>query len=124
MTDRVRNMKKSKAERLEKAGWKIGTPKDFLGLTEEQVALIEMKLTLARSLKERRISLDLTQEDLAKQLSSSQSRVAKMEAGDAAVSIDLLVRSLLVLGASRQDVARAIGKSSAIPAASHRETAF
>ena len=64
-------MKKSKVERLEKAGWKIGTPKEFLGLTDEQVALIEMKLALARSLKERRISLDLTQEDLAKQLRSS-----------------------------------------------------
>ena len=93
-------MNEARTEKLKKAGWKLGTPKEFLGLTDEEAALIEIKLALARGIKERRHSLRLTQEDLAKQLKSSQSRIAKMEASDATVSMDLLVRTLLVLGAT------------------------
>ena len=107
-------MKKAKKEHLKKAGWKVGTVKEFLGMSDEEAALIEMKLALARSLKQRRLAHGLTQDDLAKQLGSSQSRVAKMEVADAAVSMDLLVRSLLVLGATRQEVGRIIGRKSAI----------
>lgn len=110
-------MKKTKVERLKNAGWKVGSAKEFLGLSDEESALIEMKLALARHLKERRIAHELTQNELAKQLGSSQSRVAKMEAADATVSLDLLVRSLLVLGASRQEVGRIIGRKTAAPAA-------
>ena len=68
-------MNKAKTAKLERAGWKLGTAKEFLGLTEEEAALIEIKLALARGIKERRLALRLTQEDLAKQLRSSQSRV-------------------------------------------------
>ena len=110
-------MKKSKTDRLQKAGWKVGTAAEFLGLTDEEAALIEMKLALARSLKAHRLFLNLTQDDLAKQLGSSQSRVAKMEAADTTVSMELLVRSLLVLGASRQEVGRIIGRSTVVNAA-------
>ncbi|MDE0447104.1 MAG: helix-turn-helix transcriptional regulator [Spirochaetaceae bacterium] len=109
-------MNGAKTAKLERAGWTLGTAKEFLGLTEE-AALIEIKLALARGIKERRLALRLTQEDLAKQLRSSQSRVAKMEASDATVSMDFLVRSLLVLGATTQEVGRVIARSSAAPAA-------
>ena len=109
-------MNETKIRKLEKAGWKLGTPKEFLGLTAEEEALIEIKLVLARGIEERRLSLRITQEDLAKQLKSSQSRVAKMEASDATVSMDFLVRSLLVLGATTQEVGRIIARSSAVPA--------
>jgi predicted transcriptional regulator len=47
-------------------------------------------------------------EALARQLGSSQSRVAKLEAADPSVSLDLLIRALLTVGASRKDVAAAI----------------
>ncbi len=110
-------MKKSKAERLKKAGWTVGTTNEFLMLTDEEAALIEIKLALARSLRDRRRSHDMTQSELAKRLGSSQSRVAKMEAADATVSLELLVRSLLLLGASRQEVGRIIGRKTAAPAA-------
>ena len=108
-------MKEAKTRKLEKAGWTLGTPKEFLGLTDQEAALIEIKLALARGIKERRLSLRLTQEDLAKQLRSSQSRIAKMEASDATVSMDFLVRALLVLGATTQEVGRVIGRSPAVP---------
>lgn len=99
-------MKLEKKKRLEAAGWRVGTVSEFLGLTDEEEALIELKLDLARAVRTERVRRRLTQEELGKLLGSSQSRVAKMEAGDPTVSIDLLVRSLLRLGASRRDLVR------------------
>jgi DNA-binding XRE family transcriptional regulator len=109
-------MKPAKRKRLEKAGWKVGSAKDFLGLTPEEAAFVELKLTLSASLKERRQQHGLSQSDLAKRLRSSQSRVAKMEASDPAVSLDLLVRALFAAGANKKDIAKAIAKSESIAA--------
>ena len=108
-------MKKSKIEKLKKAGWRVGSTKDFLGLSEEEAAFIEMKLALAKYLKDKRIRKKLTQVQLAHSLHSSQSRVAKMEAGDPSVSMDLIVRSLLSLGTSPKQLAKVIGSLSAKP---------
>lgn len=105
-------MKKSKKEKLENSGWKIGSVQEFLELSNEEVAFIEMKLALARYLKDRRVKKNLTQDQLAHALHSSQSRVAKMEAGDPTVSMDLIVRSLLSIGTSPKQLARVIGSLS------------
>lgn len=91
-------MNTAKRKRLEKAGWKVGTAQEFLNLSAEEAAYVEVKLNLAKVLSNRRKSLRLTQVAVAKKIKSSQSRVAKMEAGDPSVSIDLLVRSLIALG--------------------------
>ena len=101
-------MEKAKRKRLEARGWKVGTVEEFLGLTAEEAAYIEIKLALSRKIKELRQQKRLTQVDVARLLRSSQSRVAKMETGDASVSLDLLVRSLIALGATRRDLARFI----------------
>jgi len=101
-------VKKSKREKLKAAGWAVGSVREFLGLSDADAALIEMKLSLSRSLRERRQRRGLSQVELAKRLRSSQSRVAKMEAGDPSVSMDLLVSSLLVLGAKPTDLSRTI----------------
>ena len=101
-------MKKAKKDRLEAAGWRVGSTADFLNLSPDEVAFIEMKLALAKNIRTRRLRQRLTQDQFAKLIESSQSRVAKMEAADASVSLDLLIRALLVLGASRKDVARII----------------
>ena len=101
-------MDKAKQRRLAAKGWKLGPAEEFLDLSPEEAAYVEMKVTLSRTLKERRIKKRLNQTQLAKLINSSQSRVAKMEAGDPSVSIDLLVKSLLALGASKKDVARSI----------------
>ena len=97
-----------KKQRLEAKGWRVGDASDFLGLTPEESAFIEMRLAFARTLRARRRAANLTQEQLAQLIGSSQSRVAKMEKGDPSVSLDLLVKSHLALGASREDVARII----------------
>lgn len=104
-------MRKSKRERLEAAGWRVGTAAEFLGLTKEEAAFVDMKLALADGVRRRRQTRRLTQGQLAKRIGSSQSRVAKMEAADVSVSIDFMVRALLELGASRAEVARVIGRS-------------
>ena len=110
-------MREEKRKRLEAKGWRVGSAKEFLGLSDEEAAYIELKLKLAESLRERRRHRRLTQVDLAKLLRSSQSRVAKMETGDPSVSLDLLVRSLLTLGASRRELARIISQPQAASAA-------
>lgn len=101
-------MEKKKRERLEKAGWKIGSPKEFLGLSEDEARYIELKLVLSEGLRAQRSSAGLSQDDLAKRLGSSQSRVSKMEKADPSVSVDLLVRSMFAAGATRRDIAAAI----------------
>lgn len=101
-------MKKRKRDALKAAGWAVGSVQEFLGLSDADMALIELKLALSRSLRNRRQRRGVSQVELAKRLHSSQSRVAKMEAGDPSVSMDLLVSSLLVLGAGPADLAKAI----------------
>ncbi len=97
-------MRSSKRRRLETRGWKVGSTKELLGLSSPEEAYIEIKLHLAESLRNQRKRRRMTQSELAKVIKSSQSRVAKMEAGEGSVSLDLLVRSLLALGASSRRV--------------------
>lgn len=101
-------MRRAKRERLEKRGWRTGTVEDFLGLSPAEAAYVELRLRLSETLRSKRKSRRLSQTQVARLLNSSQSRVAKMEGGDPSVSLDLLVRSLLTLGASRRDLGRAI----------------
>jgi ribosome-binding protein aMBF1 (putative translation factor) len=105
-------MRRRKKERLEAKGWRFGTAHEFLRLSDEEAAYVELRLRLADSLRRRRQKRNLSQTDLAKLLDSSQSRVAKMEGGDPSVSIDLLIRSLLALGVSNRDLARTISGAS------------
>jgi ribosome-binding protein aMBF1 (putative translation factor) len=106
-------MRDDEKRRLEAKGWRVGSAKGFLGLTAEEEAFIDIRLRLADALRRQRARRGVTQLALAKMVRSSQSRVAKMEAGDATVSIDLLVRALLTLGVSRREVGRAIASTSA-----------
>jgi hypothetical protein len=105
-------MRRSRREKLEKKGWRVGSAQEFLGLSEAEAVYFELRLRLADSLQSRRRKQNLTQTALARRIRSSQSRVAKMEGGDPTVSLDLLIRSLLALGASNRDLARAIASSS------------
>jgi len=110
-------VREEKRRRLEAKGWKIGTAQEFLRLSAEEAAYIDLKVRLATGLRERRRRRSLTQADLARRLQSSQSRIAKMEAGDPSVSLDLLIRSLLILGISRRELSRIISTRSPVPAA-------
>ena len=107
-------MDKAKRKRLEAKGWKIGSVADFLRLTPEEAALIEMKLALARSLRRRR-EKRMTQAQLAEKLRSSQPRVAKAEGGDASVSMELLVRAMLATGATPKEIGKALAAADMPP---------
>jgi predicted XRE-type DNA-binding protein len=97
-----------KRQKIEAAGGKVVTVAEFLQLTPEEEAIIEIRLALSKSVKKLRQQERLSQQKLAENINSSQSRVAKMEAADRSVSIDLLIKSLLSLGATREDIATAI----------------
>lgn len=101
-------MNKEKKKQLEKKGWKIGSTMDFLGLTENESAYIELKIKLSKNLRELRSKQNLIQVELAKLLNSSQSRIAKLEKGDPSVSIDLLIKSLIALGETQKDIGKVI----------------
>ena len=103
-------MRGSKRKKLDAKGWKIGTPKDFLGMSDEEESYVNLRLSLAEGLKTRRQAHGVTQTGLAQAIKSSQSRVAKMEAGDPTVSLDLLVKSLFALGASNRELAAIISR--------------
>ena len=99
-------MEDSKRKKLEANGWKVGTVSDFLNLTQAESEYIELKLLLSRNLQKKRVAQNITQVKLAKLLHSSQSRVAKMEAGDKSVSIDLILNSFFALGATNKDIGK------------------
>ena len=98
-------MNKAKKENLEKSGWKVGTAQEFLGLSPEEESYVELKLSLSQYLQEKRKTKHLTQIQMAKLISSSQSRVAKMEKAESSVSIDLILRSLFALGTETGEIA-------------------
>lgn len=104
-------MKDDKKKRLSRVGWKVGDTQDFLELSDAEMALIDVRVSLAREVRRRRRLKKISQASLARRVGSSQSRVAKMEAGDPSVSIDLLVRTLLSTGSSPRDIGRVIARA-------------
>ena len=104
-------MRHTKQQRLAAHGWTVGSVEEFLGLNEAESVMVELKLRLSDALRTRRTALGLTQIALANHIGSSQSRIAKMEAGASSVSLDLLVRALVSIGADTNDLAKAIRTS-------------
>ena len=101
-------MNSKRRKELEAKGWKFGGVEDFLGLTEGEVEYIEVKITLSEMVKDYREKKGLTQVAAAEILNSSQSRLSKIETADPTVSIDLQIKSLLALGASKQEIGQKI----------------
>ena len=97
-------MKTAKLERLQAVGWKVGSAEDFLQLSDDEARLVALKLSLISAVKKSRIERKLSQIDLAQRMKSSQSRIAKIEAGDRSVSLDLIVRALIASGATTRDI--------------------
>jgi len=106
-------MKTAKKARLERAGWVVGDAGQFLKLSAQEQRFVEVKLALATGVRQLRERRGLTQAALAKRLGSSQSRVAKMEAADSSVSLDLMMKSLLSIGATAGEIAKLIKSAEA-----------
>ena len=101
-------MDKRKRERLLAAGWKVSTTAEFLDLSPEEEALVEARISLTRRIRSVREEKGMTQVQVARLIGSSQSRVAKMEAADRTVSIDMMMRTLFRLGQTPRQVGRAL----------------
>ena len=101
-------MNTAKRKKLEAKGWRFMSADEFLGLTEVESAIVDIKLALADAVKAQRQKNNLSQVELAKRIDSSQSRVAKLEAGHPSVSIELLVKAALAAGADRKQIAKAM----------------
>ena len=110
-------MKRTKRRKLKAAGWQVGTASQLLGLSKQEAELVELRLALAEGLRLRREARNLTQARLAELIGSSQSRVAKMEAADSTVALDLLFRSLVATGVTRRELARIIQRPTTTSAA-------
>lgn len=106
-------MDEAARKRLEAAGWRFGTAQEFLGLTDDEAAYVEIRHQLGKEFRNRRGKGGMTQSELAKRIGSSQSRVAKMEKGDPSVSLDLIIHGLLVIGATPQEIGATV--AAAIP---------
>lgn len=104
----MKEMDERKRKKLEAAGIAVGTVQEFLGLTDAETELVDIKASLALMVADLRRRQNLTQVGFAKRLGSSQSRVAKIEGADSSVSLDLLVKSALILGASREQLGAAV----------------
>ena len=101
-------MKALNRKKLQAAGFKVGTVQEFLDLSDDEMALIEMKVRLVAMLKAAREAKGITQQKLAKLMSSSQSRVAKLEGVCAEASLDLICRARFAVGATPKEIGKAI----------------
>ena len=101
-------MEKNKKKKLEQAGWKVGSSKEFLGMDDAEAGLVAIRVSLAKSIRARRKAAGLTQAQVAKQAETTQARVAKAENASPEISIDLCIRLLLSLGANPTKIAKAI----------------
>jgi transcriptional regulator with XRE-family HTH domain len=102
-------MDKAKQKRLEAAGWRFGTVAEFFDLSYAESVYLEIRVRLSEALRERRSYQGISQAALAAALGSSQSRVAKMEASDPSVTIDLLIKALIATGTSLKELSRIVG---------------
>ncbi|MGH8768850.1 MAG: helix-turn-helix domain-containing protein [Burkholderiales bacterium] len=109
-------MNAGKLKKLQAAGWKVGSAKDFLNLSDDETKLVELKLSLINAVKEARQKRGLSQIELAARMGSSQSRIAKIEAGDRTVSLDLIVRAFFATGATSQELQRAFSSKEKVTA--------
>jgi hypothetical protein len=101
-------VKAAKRKKFQAAGFKVGGVREFLGLSDEEMALIDMKVRLVTMLKAARAAKGITQQKLAQLMASSQSRVAKLEGACAEASLDLICRALYAVGVKSRDIGRGI----------------
>jgi hypothetical protein len=110
-------MNARKQKQLEEQGWAETDVQELFGLTAAEAKYVELMIALSNAVRARRLAAGLTQQRLAELLESSQSRVAKMEAADPSVSLDLLIRALLAMGATPRELGAVLAAEAPAPAA-------
>ena len=87
-----------------RSGWAEGSVQDLLGLSDDEAAIVEIRVRLAETVREKRRAGRITQQQLAERMQSTQPRVARLERADA--SIEMLIRALFALGADRREIGK------------------
>lgn len=117
-------MKPAKARKLTAAGWRVGSAQEFLGLSDDEARLVSIRLALIDAIRKARARSGLSQVALAEKMNSSQSRVAKIEAGEPSVSLDLIIRALVASGASDLEIGTALGTRKRVAGRAHRKASI
>ncbi len=91
-------MDRGKRKRIEAAGFRVVEVQDFLGLSDDEMQIVELRVALGRNVRRLREAQNLTQQQLAARFQSTQSRVAKIEAAAPDVSLDLMIRGFFAAG--------------------------
>jgi predicted transcriptional regulator len=101
-------MRESKRNKLRRLGYRVIDTQEFLGLSDEEMAVIDLKILLIEKLKAARSAKGITQHQLARMIGSSQPRVAMLEQGRSDVSLDLICRALFAIGVGRRELGKTI----------------
>lgn len=89
--------------------WVETDVEELLGLSAEDLVIVEFRAALAVALQKARKRKKLTQEEVAKEIGTSQAQVSKMEAGHSSITIDRIIKALAALGVSRPAIVKALG---------------
>ena len=81
---------------------------ELLGLSPEDLVIVEFRAALAVALQKARARKKLTQEEVAELIGTSQAQVSKMEAGQSSITIDRMIKALAALGLSRPAILKAL----------------
>ena len=91
-------MDAKKRSKMEKMGFRTTSVREFLGLSEAESAIVELRLELAAAVRERRVAAGLTQAQLAKAVGSSQAQITKIEKADPKASLESMIEALVATG--------------------------
>ena len=92
-------MDAAKRKKLELAGYRVyDDAADWLGLTDDEKKLLDVRMSVTQAIRDLRESLGLTQAQLAERLGSTQPRIANLELGQRGFSMDFAVKALLAMG--------------------------
>lgn len=98
-------MDAERKKKLEAAGWKFGDYADFLGMTPEEKAVVEIRLAATREMERLRAENPISQEELARRMGTKQPNVSKLFKNPGKATLDTLFRALLALGSTPKKIA-------------------
>jgi len=101
-------MKTKKKKALESVGYKVTDTAEWLGLSPEEEAIVNMRVNFAMEIERVCKERGITQQALAEKIGTRQSGVARMLNNPSKVTIDSLIKTLLVLGTPSKRIAALI----------------
>lgn len=101
-------MDAKKRKQIAAAGYQVTDSADWLGLTPQEQAIVNMRVNLALEIERVRKASHITQQALAEKIGTRQSGVARMLKNPTTATIDSLIKTLLLLGTSPKRIAALI----------------